>query len=223
MERLILVKDLFKNSFEIYVNKFWFFVKLILLNVLAFLLLAPAVILMFFTNDDFGLIIAVSVFFALSVAVVILASILVNIALVISIKERMSELTVKQALLKGTGIYLSYLYVSFLSGLAILGGLILFIIPGIIFAVWFTFSTYLVISDSIKGKQALAKSKALVKDYWWAVFGRLVLLLSLMGVISWAPFVGDIVSLFFGVPFGTIYAYLIFEDLKKKKMAISIA
>ncbi len=118
---------------------------------------------------------------------------------------------------KGTSVFISYLWVSFLSGLAILGGFILFIVPGIIFSIWFAFSSYILISEGQKGRRALSESKELAKSYWWAIFGRFILLTLLIAVISWSPIVGDIVSLFFGVPFATIYAYLMYEDLKRIK------
>lgn len=217
MESLISVKDLFKQSFDIYVNKFWFFVKLMALNSLAFLLLAPAGILMFFIGDSLGSIITVSIFFALSIVAIILVSTLINVALIISVKERAKNFTLKQVLSESRSIFVSYLWVSSLVGLAVLGGLILFIIPGIVFLVWFVFSSYVLIDQGIKSKQSLAESKNLVKDYWWAVFGRLILATILITAISWAPLAGDIFSFFFGVPFGTIYSFLIYEDLKKIK------
>ncbi len=219
MENLISIKNLLKNSFEIYVNKFWFFIKLISLNILIFLLLVPSVVLIFFTNENFWTITFTYVFFALSLTCVILLYTLINISLIISIKERATDLTIKQVLLKGVGIFISYLWVSFLSGLAILGGLILFIIPGIIFSIWFAFSSYILISEGKKGRQALSESKELTKGYWWAIFGRFALSTLLIAIISWSPLVGDIVSIFFGVPFGTIYAYLMYEDLKRIKSA----
>ncbi len=219
MGKLISISDLLKKSFEIYVNKFWFFTKLMSLDILIFLLLVPSVVLIFFINGNFWTTAFIYIFFALSLTCVILLSTLISITLIISIKERTSDLTVKQAISKGSGVFISYLWVSFLSGLAILGGLILFIVPGIIFSIWFAFSSYILISEGQKGRRALSESKELAKSYWWAIFGRFILLTLLIAVISWSPIVGDIVSLFFGVPFATIYAYLMYEDLKRIKSA----
>ncbi len=67
---------------------------------------------------------------------------------------------------------LSYLWVSILAGLAVLFGIILLIIPGIILAVWFSFSIYILILENIKGAAALKASKNLVKDRFWAVLWR---------------------------------------------------
>jgi len=66
--------------------------------------------------------------------------------------------------------YPFYFWVTILAGLAILGGLILLIVPGIIFGVWFTFSGYAVILEDREGLSALRRSKQLVKGNGWYVF-----------------------------------------------------
>ncbi|MFA5937245.1 MAG: hypothetical protein WC822_05230, partial [Candidatus Paceibacterota bacterium] len=62
---------------------------------------------------------------------------------------------------------------SILNGLAILGGFILLVIPGIIFSIWFSFTTYAVVLDNARGTAALSASKKLVVGRWWAVLVRL--------------------------------------------------
>jgi hypothetical protein len=59
----------------------------------------------------------------------------------------------------------SYLLVAFLTGLAVFGGCIMLIIPGIIFAIWFAFSAYINLLEDKenKGIAALKSSKALVE------------------------------------------------------------
>lgn len=64
---------------------------------------------------------------------------------------------------------------SFFAGLAILGGLLLLIIPGIIFSVWFAFVLYCVVFEEKKGVEALKASKALVDGRWWSVLWGLLL------------------------------------------------
>ncbi len=67
------------------------------------------------------------------------------------------------------------IFTSILGGLAVLGGIILLIIPGIIFSVWFAFGTYAVAMDGKRGAEALSWSKNLVKGRWWATLWRLLL------------------------------------------------
>lgn len=68
----------------------------------------------------------------------------------------------------------SYLLVAFLTGLIVMVGIILLIIPGIIFAVWYSFSVYINILEGKKGMEALNASKALVQGRWGTTFWRLI-------------------------------------------------
>jgi hypothetical protein len=144
------------------------------------------------------------------------------LSVVFAIKERESTITVKQILILGWLSIPSYIWIYFLMGLAILAGFILLIIPGIIFAVWFSFAIYLFVSEGVKGKAALTASKKLVQGYWWAVFGRIVAMIFIMFMVSliigWVPLLGQLVNLFVMLPFFVIYMYLLHEDLKKVKI-----
>lgn len=64
------------------------------------------------------------------------------------------------------------IYTSILAALIILGGTLLFIIPGIIFGVWYGFVSYAVTLDEKKGMEALRFSKQLVSGRWWAILFR---------------------------------------------------
>lgn len=75
------------------------------------------------------------------------------------------------------------LLVSILSSLIIFAGFILFIIPGIIFAVWLAFSVYYVAIEEKKVIDSLKASKALVKDRWFAVLWRLIAPLIVFGLV----------------------------------------
>lgn len=66
------------------------------------------------------------------------------------------------------------IWVLILSALAIFGGFILLIIPGIIFSVWFAFSIYAIVLDGKTGGQALKFSKHLVQGRWFGVLWRLL-------------------------------------------------
>ncbi|HSR88769.1 MAG TPA: hypothetical protein VLK22_00005 [Candidatus Udaeobacter sp.] len=74
--------------------------------------------------------------------------------------------------------------VSLLITLSVIGGTLLLIIPGIIFAVWYTFASYAVILDGAKGLNALRASKALVVGRWWAVAGRILFIALVFGVLN---------------------------------------
>lgn len=72
--------------------------------------------------------------------------------------------------------------VSILTGLAVFGGTLLLVIPGIIFAVWFAFAVYGVAIHHTSPIAAMKDSKALVEGRWWAVCWRLVIPMLVFGI-----------------------------------------
>src|SRR3989344_5853909 len=111
----------------------------------------------------------------------------------------------------------SYYWVIFLRGLAAVGGVLLLVIPGIIFAVWFCLANYAFVFEGTTGVKALSASKELVKGYWWPVFSRLLVLLIIAMAISSISKVGFFINSLLAMPFGIVYMYVIYEDLKNKK------
>lgn len=71
---------------------------------------------------------------------------------------------------------ISYVWVMILVQAALLLGLIFFVVPGILFAVWFSFAGLIFILEGVRGRQALMKSKELVKGRFWAVVWRWLIL-----------------------------------------------
>ncbi|MEI8361314.1 MAG: hypothetical protein WCG01_04250 [bacterium] len=134
----------------------------------------------------------------------------------------------KQLLFEGRPFLGKFIGVSLLYGLIIFAGLLFFIIPGIIFAVQYSFVVLLVIIEN-KSTDAFERSKELVRHYWWEVALRLSvplifsLTLSILsdqaGKISGLEplnMVAFIVSLLMG-PVFMIYNYAIYQDLVRIK------
>ena len=91
----------------------------------------------------------------------------------------------KQIILKASfKKVLSFFWVSFLKSLIILGGFLLFIIPGIIWAVKYGFAPLAVILENRKGISALRRSAELTKGYRWPIFKREILLGYLQFIIQ---------------------------------------
>jgi len=76
---------------------------------------------------------------------------------------------------EGWKFFFSNLLIRILVGLAVLAGLILLIVPGVVFAVWFVFALYAMLIDGKRGREALKYSRELVKGRWWSVLWRLVI------------------------------------------------
>lgn len=68
----------------------------------------------------------------------------------------------------------SFLLISILSGLAVAGGTLVFVLPGIWLTLAFAFGTYVFLDEGKPGLQALARSAELVKGRWWGTLRRLV-------------------------------------------------
>lgn len=79
--------------------------------------------------------------------------------------------------------FFAYLWVSILAGLTSMAALCLFIFPVVIVGVWVSLATCVLINENIGGIAALIKSRNYVRNYWWGVFGRfLVMILVIMGI-----------------------------------------
>ncbi|MGI6103261.1 MAG: hypothetical protein ACOYBJ_01400 [Patescibacteria group bacterium] len=132
---------------------------------------------------------------------------------------------------------LGFILTSILVSLATLLGFVLFIIPGVLVAVWYSLSIYVYFAERTGVFEAMSRSKAYVTGYWWAVFGRNLLLgLVVMLVAASAGVAGSIIlmvvfgadapvsavlaSLFFVFlmtaisVYGYAYAYALYEALR---------
>jgi hypothetical protein len=119
------------------------------------------------------------------------------------------------------------LWVGFLVGLITAIGFLLLIIPGIIWGISYSLALVVCVVEGAKGMDALKRSKSYVKNYWAPVFLRFIA----VGILS--ALVGMIFSMFIPndpdgsyftsiaglitTPFTTIYAYLLYRDLKAVK------
>lgn len=88
------------------------------------------------------------------------------------------KLTFKEALKKLWPFSLLSILVSLMVG----GGLILLIIPGIIFSVWFGFAKYIFVDKKLGVMESIRTSRALVKERFWGVLGRLIVF-GLFGIL----------------------------------------
>ena len=77
----------------------------------------------------------------------------------------------------GTGI---------LAGLIVLLGMVIFIIPGVIFSVYYMFTTYVVVLRNESGIDALSYSKSLVQGQWWRMFGIALAIGIIIAVVTMA-------------------------------------
>lgn len=91
--------------------------------------------------------------------------------------------------------------------LAIFGGLILFIIPGILFALWFALSQHVVVIEGIAGRAALSRSKKLVRNH----LGTLLMLGLVMFMISFLLYIP--LALLTSFPYISLALYALIQAL----------
>jgi len=126
------------------------------------------------------------------------------------------DLGVRDALGMGWGSVWRFIWVSLLFGFIVGGGFLLFLVPGVIFLVWFLFSAFVVVSEEERGLGALLKSKEYVRSQWFDVFLRAFVIWLVSVGLSVIPLVGPILSLLF-IPFMMLFIRLIYDDLRGLK------
>lgn len=106
-----------------------------------------------------------------------------NTTLYLCIVEKSSDW--RRSYRKALNKIIPFFLINLLTVLLVLGGLVLFIIPGIILSVWLGLAPFVYFEQNKEGFNALAKSKEYIKGYWWSVFLRslFILLVSLMVTI----------------------------------------
>ncbi|MBZ1356676.1 MAG: hypothetical protein KY054_02840 [Candidatus Nealsonbacteria bacterium] len=145
---------------------------------------------------------------------------------------------IKESYKRGLKILGSYIWVYFLLTIIIAGGFLLFIIPGILFSIWFSLAIFISVFEERKGFDALFRSKYLVKGKFLGVLGRFLALGLIIGLGLFLVFaliffgienkqvegqvievIGYFIQLFV-LPFFLIYGFLIYNNLKEIKAGI---
>jgi hypothetical protein len=128
----------------------------------------------------------------------------------------------------------SVLLVSVLVGLAVVGGLILLIIPGIWIGIRLATSTQALVVEGRRPTEAMGRSWALVGGHWWHAFGTLVvagLLTFLVNAVITIPFsatnwfgqaVAAAVATVVTLPYSTLVGVLLYLDLRARKENLTL-
>lgn len=208
------VGGLFKESWEVFQRRFSTLIGLFLLSLFAFTAPAGAVVgLGLLAGKAFG-----------EVAIVVAgvagfaASLYLGFRCFAGFLHAVADeqLSVKDALAKGKGIVGGVMWIGFLAGFIVTGGFLLFIIPGVIFTVWFCFAQFVLVREDYRGMDALLKSREYIRGDWFNVALRLLLVWAASLLIGAIPFAGPILSIVF-IPYVTIFHYLIYRDLTEMK------
>lgn len=219
------VFDLLKKAFELYKQKFASFAILAVLSMAIFLAIIPFaatfLIAALISNPgifsgEFNVGIPLLVFGILlglaAITVIAVLSLWVFTASLVVVKSK-DKITLEEAFKIAWQMLPSLFFINLLYGLAVLAGFLLLVIPAIIFGIWFSLSTYIFVVEGIRGKEALKKSRQLVKGNWWPIFGRFAILFVAGIITSNLNFIGFLIDMFFLYPYSLVFGYLIYQEL----------
>jgi hypothetical protein len=172
---LISALELIKRSFDLYKKNLEVFFSYSLLifapNAMLFVL-AIIISSVFDLNTDPFVDTMYGLIFILMTIIGLFISMWLTIAFLRVISERLENKNYgnfKEELLFAKGKLLSVITTTILATLAVLGGTLLFVVPGIIFSVWFFFYMFAAVLDNEKDSGALKFSKNLVVGRMWSV------------------------------------------------------
>ncbi|MFH0804542.1 MAG: hypothetical protein V1896_02995 [Candidatus Zambryskibacteria bacterium] len=113
-------------------------------------------------------------------------------------------------------IFWRYLGTSVLTCLVVVGGFILLIIPGIYWAIRFSFSPIIVVDTKMGPVVSMKESYAITKGQFWKIFGFWIIvgLLNLLGFI----FLG--IGLLVTVPVSTLASIYVYRKLSEAKAGL---
>ena len=180
----------------------------------------------------------------LALIVIIMAVIILQlwsqVALIAAINNNPPGIGIVESFRQGWRKLLSCYWLAILSGFFIFGGFILFFVPGLIMAVWFSFAVFILVTENEKGFKALIKSREYVRGSWGRVFWRLLVLgflmlaimlgallayflLNLVAVLL-TPLLSPFISWIYQIaitfllgPISVIYLFLLYKHLRNQK------
>ncbi|MFA5249682.1 MAG: hypothetical protein WC397_04085 [Candidatus Paceibacterota bacterium] len=240
--RILGSMELLRQALKIYGNRFWPILGLFFLPI-AVVLVCCLVLGVAYTVSPFPL-----EWKIIGAAAIILISIFAQswaqIALICVIKGIQRKVEAEEALQIALPKIFSFWWVLLLSWLITIGGMLLFVIPGIIFSFWIMFAVYVLLNENINGINALLKSKTYMQGQMFNAgvklfFACLVYLLALIpffiSVKAFSILSGEatvsgiaasiaifILSQLFSLPLLTAYFFLFYKNLKEIKGNIGI-
>lgn len=236
-------RALFKEAFLIYRERFGVLVGIVAVQFFATFVFASVLLLPFF----FSMILSGAPVRSITPALLpLLFLLLVAIALMhawgmaallCAIRDRARSPGIIDSYRSGLRYILPLWLVWLLGGLITFGGFALFIVPGVIIAVWFSLAMFPLVMEDLRGMNALFKSKAYVKGMWGSVLWRFLVLvffgilltalvsLALSFFLGWeaAENVSSALFNIFGTPLMALYAYLLYDRLRSAKGEVAVA
>jgi len=186
--------DLISYSWKIFTQKwkklFWFLLLFPVVITIASLLLGAIVPGIIFVFDKanmmgIGLKILYGTLLIAAYAAIIISMIYFSVVINASVAYLVArEITAKEAFKEAQTIFWKFFWWSIIISIIIGVGFLLFVIPGIIVAVFLSFSLFFITLEGLGPIQSLKASARLVKGFWWTIFARLVVLGVIVLIVS---------------------------------------
>ena len=224
---------LLKESVSLFIDNFPKFLGLI---VLFFLPLAIGYLVIFaltagaitFLGLQKDLVAAfVAVFSFLMAAGFLCWGVFYSIALIkmVAVIDKGESLKVTDAYRQAIPLFAPFFLVYFLVAIKVFLWSLLFVIPGIIFAIFYTFTQFSVIIDGKRGREALVFSRNIIQPQFWQFITKISLVMIIMIGVTLGlkmlsgllPIIGEILLGIFNIfegAFATIFLYLLYKDFK---------
>jgi hypothetical protein len=220
----------FKEAWEIYTGRFHLFLPLVVL----FILPAELVVSYLLPAEDATFDWMNVVRFAMSMVLAIFLGGLVEAFVSISTNaaQEGTPITFGDSLKKGKKYIGRVLLMLVIGTVSLVLLFLLFIIPGIIFMNYWSFSIQGIVLSKKTAWESLNYSKALVKGQWWEVFGRFFTLFVPIYILSWVLY--SLIPLAYELPwldamlttiidiliiFTSVFATVYYKDLLRVKQA----
>ncbi len=150
---------------------------------------------LFFSNINYFILLGVLLI------IMVLFSMFMSASFIYNSLYRKKEMSVKETLLGGKKYFWKYFLFSIVYGIFLMGLFLLFIIPGLIFMVFWVFGFYVLIGENKGISESLKNSHKIVRGNWWKVFGFLILFgLIGFGISLGFSILGGIINLIIGIP-----------------------
>lgn len=228
-QNLKSITQLFKESGRIYRLKYKTLIGIVGLPALLwvlfevlmqFLIYDQNIIMSYATSLVYGVLIIIITLFLL------MGFLLMEPSLIYSLKDNTG---INESYNRALKILGSFMWVAFLNFIIVVIGSLL-IIPGILFAVWYSLAFFVLIFEEKKGFDALSRSKYLVQGNTISVLARYLVFDLIFGLGGFLVFyltnnlggpqfsiiINTLFQVFYG-SFGIIYQFLIYTNLREIK------
>jgi len=116
--------------------------------------------------------------------IIFVLGLLMSVSFVYNALYRKKEMSVRETLAGGKKYFWKYFWFSIVYFIFIALLFLLFIIPGIIFSVFWAFALYVLVGENKGILESLKTSHNLIRGKWWRVFGYLLLFMLIAIAIS---------------------------------------